>query len=74
MTKVEILKQIGIIGDIRQRLGAKDENDTQMDIRINVYSTDQLVKAWAGWQLGDGSWWTTMKSYYDKIEELDKNE
>lgn len=72
MTNVEKLTQLGIIGDVRQRLGADNENDEQMDMHINTYNHDQLVKAWAGWYLGDGSWWTTMKAYYDGLERLSK--
>lgn len=72
MTNVEKLTQLGIIGDVRQRLGADDENDTSSDARINQMDNSQLVKQWAGWYLGDGSWWTTMKAYYDGLERLTK--
>jgi len=72
MTNVEKLTQLGIIGDVRQRLGAYDENDTSSDSRINQMENSQLIKQWAGWHLGDGSWWTTMKAYYDGLERLSK--
>jgi len=70
MTNVEKLTQLGIIGDVRQRFGADDENDKQMDKLINTRDNSQLVAAWTGWNLGDGSWWNTMKAYYDGLEEL----
>ena len=67
-TNVEKLTELGIIGDVRQRLGADDENDTSKDNRINEMDSSSLVNAWAGWYLGDGSLWTTMKAYYDALE------
>jgi hypothetical protein len=70
MTNVEKLTELGIIGDVRQRLGADDENDTSEDARINKLDNSRLVKEWAGWNLGDGSWWTSMKAYYDGLERL----
>jgi len=45
MTNVEKLTQLGIIGDVRQCLGADDENDTSVDDRINTMSNSGLVKA-----------------------------
>lgn len=72
MTNVEKLTQLGIIGYVRQSLGADDENDTCSDSRINQMDNTQLVKQWAGWHLGDGSWFTTMKAYYDELERLSK--
>lgn len=72
MTNVEKLTQLGIIGDVRQRFGADDENDTQMDEHINKRDNSQLVAAWSGWHLGDGNWWNTMKTYYDGLERLSK--
>lgn len=70
MTNVEKLTQLGIIGAVRQRLGADDENDISKDKRINIMENSDLVKKWAGWYLGDESWWTTMKAYYDGLERL----
>ena len=70
MTNVEKLTQLGIIGDVRQRLGADDENDTSSDTRINQMDNSQLIEQWTGWHLGDGSWWRTMKAYYDGLERI----
>lgn len=72
MTNVEKLTQLGILGDVRQRFGADDENDKSKDTIINKQDNDSLIEAWTGWHLGDGSWWTTMKSYYDGLERLSK--
>lgn len=68
MTNVDKLIEIGCIGDIRQRLGAKDENDTSRDDKINSLSNTELVELWCGWHLGSGSWWLQMKGLFDKLE------
>lgn len=67
MTNVEKLEELGIIGDIRQRLGGEDEHDTSKDNKINSMDRDQLIELWCGWVMGDGSWWITMKAYYDRL-------
>lgn len=71
MDNVEKLKQIGILGDVRQRLGAENESDDSMDDKVNRLTNSQLVGAWSGWNLGDESWWTDMKRYFYKLESLD---
>ena len=72
LTNVEKLTQLKIIGHVRQRLGADDENDKSLDSRINKMSNSALMKAWSGWVLGDGDWWVIMKSYYDDLKKLSK--
>lgn len=52
---VKILDEADL-GNIRQRLGAKDENDTSRDDEINAMSAEQLVAKKSGWELGDESW------------------
>ena len=63
----ERLKDLGILGDIRQRLGAKDGNDTSCDKDIDQMTADELMYAWAGWEFGYGDWWTDMKNKYDRL-------
>jgi len=53
MTNVDILKLEGFIGDIRQRLGADDENDEKYDDKINDMSIPEVVGAVFGWELGN---------------------
>ena len=73
LNNVEKLTQLGIIGDIRQHLGADDENDTSFDNMINKMNNSALVEAWTGWNLGGGYWcWSVMKAHYDRLEELSK--
>lgn len=69
MTNVEKLKKLNIIGDVRQRLGAKDENDEEFDKEINDMDSSYIIECWSGWNLGHGSWWTTMKYYFDELEK-----
>jgi len=72
MTNVEKLAKLGMLGDIRRRYGAKTVEDDCKDDLINQANNDQLMRAWAGWHLGDGGWWTVMKSRYNKLEKLSK--
>jgi len=70
MTNIEKLTELAIIGDIRQRLGASDENDTSKDYKINEMSNYELIKKWCGWNIGDEEWWVTMKYNYDMLEKM----
>ena len=72
MNNVQKLKQIGILGSVRQRLGADDKNDEKYDDDINEMSNHNLIRAYTGWRLGDGSWWDSLKGMFDDLEELDK--
>lgn len=67
MTNVEKLDQLGILGDIRKRLGAENEIDTSQDESINASSNDELMIHYTAWKLGHGSWWTLLKHFYDKL-------
>jgi len=71
MTQIEKLEQVGILGEVRQRLGADDENDTAYDERINRMKNSDLIAKWSGWKLGDEGWWKEMKAMFDDLEELD---
>jgi len=71
MTKVEQLTQLGIIGDIRQRNGV-DADDAAEDENINKMTNDGILKAYAGWHLGDPYWWTIFKNQFDALERMDK--
>lgn len=70
MNNIEKLTILGILGDVRQRVGADTETDTSNDEIINRMTSDELMKQWAGWNLGHGSWWTTMKAYYNELESI----
>lgn len=66
-TMVERLKDHGILGDVRQRLGAENDDDSLFDDKINEMTPDEIMYEWVGWKLGYGSWWHTFKSAYDRI-------
>ena len=70
MNNIEKLKELGILGAVRQRLGADNEEDETVDYRINKLDNSKLIELWSGWKLGDGYWWRTMKYYYDELEVL----
>lgn len=71
MKNTEKLNKLGMLGAVRQRLGAENETDESFDATINRMSNSSLVENWCGWYLGDGSWWSDMKRYLDKLEEFD---
>lgn len=72
MENTKILDNIGILGEIRQRLGCENENDTHKDKSINKMSANEIIKEYAAWQIGDGHWWTMLKSHFDAIERMKK--
>ena len=74
MTNVDKLKQIGIIGVVRQRLGAANQNDESFDESINQIDNDRIVREWAIWYLGTDGWWVRMKAVYDKLENTSKSQ
>lgn len=67
--KIEKIKNTGILGAVRQRMGADDENDTSKDNRIEQLSPEDCVAKWAGWYLGDESWATTIIHYYTELSK-----
>ena len=73
-TNVVKLLKIGQLGTVRQRLGSDGPEDESMDDTINNKSNHDLVNLYAGWYLGDGTWWDTFKDMFDKLEQLDKDD
>lgn len=71
MTNVEKLKIVGFLGEVRQRLNAKDAEDESRDIRINSMDNSELIATYCGWILGDKSWWIDLKYKFDYLEKLD---
>ena len=61
------LRDLGILGDIRQRLGAKDEHDSSFDKQIDSMSEDELISEWSAWKLGSSEWWKTMNRMYNRL-------
>ena len=70
MENVQKLRELNKLGVIRQRLGAEDAESESHDEEINSMTNSQLIEAWCGWYLGDGSWWMDMKRDFDKLEKL----
>ena len=65
-SNVKILDEADL-GDIRERLGAKDGNDKSCDPKINAMTAEELVSAKCGWELGDESW---AESYIEMYRRL----
>ena len=67
-----ILEELGILGDIRERLGAEDSEDTSFDKKINSMTPDELMSEWSAWVLGSYEW-LDMKQMHEVITQaLDK--
>lgn len=74
MTNVEKLQELGILEDLRERLGAEDGADTSQDAKINKMTANHIVKEWCEWQIGDKRWWVCMKYYYDELSKCEQDE
>lgn len=72
MTNIEKLDELGILGNVRESLGADDAQDTSLDGVINNLTNSDLIAQWSQWHLGSMSWWKTMKAMFDELEEMDK--
>ena len=57
-----------VLGDIRQRLGAEDEDCTSCDERINEMDARALTKEWCGWNLGDEEWGSQIIDMYEALK------
>lgn len=71
MTNVEKIQKYSsrILGDIRQRIGATDGNDTSCDSQINQMTPRQLTRAYTGWQLGDEGWADDIIDLYESLKK-----
>jgi hypothetical protein len=58
-----------VLGDIRQRLGAEDENDTTCDERIIRMSANELFDAWCNWN-GLTNWGPDLRHTLDHLRRV----
>lgn len=72
MSNIVNLMKLGMLGAVRQRLGAEDKDDTSYDEDILKMSNHDLVGSYCGWYLGDEGWWEKLKYKFDSLEELSK--
>ena len=72
LTMTAILEELGILGCIRQRLGAEDSEDTSFDKQINSMTPDELMSEWSAWVLGSYEWLDMKRMYEVIIQALDK--
>ncbi len=61
------LRDLGILGDIRQRLGSEGEHDPSFDEQINSMTADELMAEWSAWKLGSPEWWVDMNRKYNRL-------
>lgn len=66
---IGVLEDNGILGDIRQRLGASDEKDTSRDSRIESMNPRMLTAIAFGWELGDDNWGYQIIDMYEALKE-----
>lgn len=50
---IKKLEDLYMLGDIRQRLGADDENDSSCDDKIIAMDARTATSAYVGWSLGN---------------------
>lgn len=68
MNNVDKLAELGVLGAVRQRLGADHDHDTSFDKEINAMSSHRVVYNYAAWELGAGSYWDVFKRIFDSLE------
>jgi len=61
-----------ILGDIRQRMGAKGEDDPSFDKEIEDLLPKELVEKWCGWHLGSEIWGAQIIDMYLDFNRIDK--
>ena len=60
---------LDVLGAVRQRLGANDENDTSCDERISNMTPKQFVAYYSGWILGSEEWANEFIDLYNELQE-----
>ena len=65
---------LDVLGAIRQRLGAEDENDNSQDEKIKHMTPKKCVGAYSGWILGDEEIAITFINLYEQLIETVKEE
>lgn len=71
MTNVEKLEKLEVIGDVRQRHGAKSPEDTSRDTVINQLSNLELVAAYCGWHHGKNYFWYELINLFNDLNKMD---
>lgn len=61
------LRDLGILGDIRQRLGAKDEHDSSFDDEIDFMTAYEIMSEWSAWKFGSDELWKDMYRKYNRL-------
>ncbi len=67
---IEKLEKMGILGSIRQRVGAENESDESFDYRIVNMGEKRLVAEWVGFEIGDENWAYSIISKYETLKDF----
>lgn len=59
-----------VLGAVRQRLGAKDEEDTSKDKIISKLTPEEITEKYCGWELGSESWGSTIINIYKELKDI----
>ena len=73
MNNIDKLKKAGKLSEIRVFIGASNSKDDSFDEEINQLDNSELIELWFRYKLGDGSWWTDAKDWFDEMERLDNS-
>lgn len=60
-----------ILGAVRQRLGADNEDDKLFDLEISVMSPREVVVKYVGWHLGSEDWGYEIINRYDELKKIE---
>lgn len=76
MGRVKFLEENhpNVLRKLRGRLGLDDQEDSSLDLEIELMSNDAIVRELCTWELGSGSWWDGYKSLFDTLETKFKGE
>lgn len=58
-----------VLGGVRQRLGADDENDDTFDGKISNMKPKEIAALYSGWVLGNEDWAIKFIDLYEKLTD-----
>jgi hypothetical protein len=71
--KLDLLRNLGILADLREALGARP-NDPSQDFKIEALSVKSILGAWTDRKLGAGYWGETIVDFYRSLAEFTRGQ
>jgi hypothetical protein len=71
MTNVEKLNELGVLGEVRLRHGAKSKEDSSRDFIINQLSNLELVASYCGYVHGHNYLWYKLINLFNDLNSID---